>query len=65
MQCPDDLPLITVKLNAIDVNKAPGPNHPLLTILKMFPKLFEVPLAEIFNESFQTKKFTVTWKNIK
>jgi hypothetical protein len=65
MQCPDDLPLITVELNAINVNKAPGPNHPLLKILKMFPKLFEVPLAEIFNETFQTKKFTETWKKYK
>ena len=60
MQCPDDLPLISVEevareLNAINVNKAPGPNDPPLKILKMFSKLFAVPLAEIFNESFQTK----------
>ena len=70
MQCPDDLPLISVEevareLNAINVNKAPGPNDPPLKILKMFSKLFAVPLAEIFNESFQTKKFPVTWKKYK
>jgi hypothetical protein len=48
MQCPDDLPLISVEevareLNAINVNKAPGPNDPPLKILKMFSKLFAVP----------------------
>jgi hypothetical protein len=64
-----DLPLISVEevareLNAINVNKAPGSNDPLLKILKMFPKLFAVPLAEIFSESFQTKKFPETWKKI-
>jgi hypothetical protein len=31
----------------------------------MFPKLFAVPLAEIFNESFPTKKFPETWKKYK
>ena len=70
MQCPDDLPLISVEevtreLNAINVNKAPGPNDPPLKILKMFSKFFAVPLAEIFNESFQTKKFLETWKKYK
>ncbi len=70
MQCPDDLPLISVEevareLNAINVNKAPGPNDPPLKILKMFSKLFAVLPAEIFNKSFQTKKFPETWKKYK
>ena len=70
MQYPDDLPLISVEevtreLNVINVNKAPGPNDPPLKILKMFSKFFAVPLAEVFNESFQTKKFPETWKKYK
>ncbi len=70
MQCPDDLPLINVEevageLNTINVNKAPEPNDLPSKILRRFSKLFAVPLAEIFNESFQKKKFPETWKKYK
>ena len=70
LHCTENLPLITVdevqqELQKINVNKAPGPNDPLLKILKMFAKYFAVPLTEIFNESFQSKTFPKVSKNYK
>ena len=70
LHCAENLPLITVdevqqELQKINVNKAPGPNDPLLKILKTFAKYFAVPLTEIFNESFQSKTFPKVWKNYK
>ena len=70
LHCTENLPLITIdevqqELQKINVNKAPGPNDPLLKILKIFAKYFAVPLTEIFNESFQSKTFPKVWKNYK
>ena len=70
LHCTENLPLITVdevqqELQKINVNKAPGPNNPLLKILKIFAKYFAVPLTEIFNEPFQSKTFPKVWKNYK
>ena len=48
----------------MNVNKAPGPNDPILKILKNFAKYFAIPLTEILNESFQLKIFPKAWKNI-
>ena len=49
----------------INVKKAPGPNDPILKILKNFAKYFAIPLTEIFNESFQWKIFPKAWKEYK
>ena len=73
--CTENLPRITVdqaqqelqkqKLQKINVNKAPGPNDPILKILKNFAKYFAILLTEIFNESFQSKIFPKAWKKIR
>ena len=70
LHCTENLLRITVddvqqELQKINVIKAPGPNDPLLKILKIFPKYFAVPLTEIFNESFQSKTFPKVWKEYK
>ena len=70
LHCAENLPLITVdevqqEHQKINVNKAPGPNDPLLKILKTLAKNFAVPLTEIFSESFQSKTFPKVWKNYK
>ena len=41
----------------MNVNKAPGPNDPVLKILKEFAYVMAVPLTEIFNDSFREKYF--------
>ena len=48
--CTENLPRITVdqvqqELQKINVNKAPGPNDPILKILKNFAKHFAIPLT--------------------
>jgi hypothetical protein len=62
----------------ININNAPGPNDPVLKILKEFayvlavpPRLIEglllltvVPLTEIFNDWFRGKYFPKLWNNI-
>ena len=48
-----------------NVNKAPGPDNPILKILKNFVKYFAVPLTEIFDESLQSKIFPKAWKKYK
>ena len=45
------------ELQNMNVNKAPGPNDPILKILKNFAKYFAIPLIQILNESFQSKIF--------
>ena len=70
LHCTENLLRITVddvqqemqKMNGIE---APGPNDPLLKILKIFANYFAVPLTEIFNESFQSKTFPKVWKECK
>ena len=49
----------------INVNKAPGPNDPVLKILKDFAYVLAVPLPEIFNDSFREKFFPKMWKQYK
>ena len=66
----ENLPRITVddvqqELPKINVDKAPGPNDPLLKILKIIANYFAVPLTEIFNESFLSKNFPKVWKEYK
>ena len=46
----------------MNVNKAPGPNDPILKILKNFARYFAIPLTEILKESFQSKIFPKAWK---
>ena len=57
--CTENLPRITVDQVQQELQKlnAPGPNDPILKILKNFAKYFAIPLPEIFNESFQSKIF--------
>jgi hypothetical protein len=43
------------------INKAPGPNDPVLKILKEFAHV----LAEIFNDSFRGKYSPKIWKQYK
>ena len=67
--CTENLPRITVdqvqqELQKINVKKAPGPNDPILKILKNFAKYFAIPLTEIFNESFQSKIFPKACKKV-
>ena len=52
-------------MQKINVNKAPGPYHPFVRILKIFAEYFAVPVAEIFNKSFQLKNFLKAWKKYK
>ena len=39
-----------------------GPFDPCLKIIKLLAEYFAVPLAHIFNQSFQTMKFPEVWK---
>ena len=62
LQCPGNLPLISVeemreKLGKLDINKSPGSCDPYMRILKIFANNFASPLADIFNESFQMQTF--------
>ena len=64
--CIDNLLRITVdqvqqELQKINVNKAHGPNDPILKILKNFAKYFAIPLTKIFNEYFSQKLFLRYW----
>ena len=67
--CAENLPRITVDQVQQElqknVNKAPGPNDPILKILKNFANYFAIPLTEIFNISFQSKIFPKAWKKYK
>ena len=70
LQCSDSLPYVNVEhvqkqLMKINVNKAPGPNDPVLKILKDFAYVLAVPLTEIFNDSFREKYFPKMWKQYK
>ena len=63
----DVLPTVTVdsiarKLSPIQSNKAPGPNDPFLKVIKIFAQFFAIPLANIFNASFEQKVFPELWK---
>ena len=63
----DVLPTVTVdsvarKLSVIQSNKAPGPNDPFLKVIKIFAQFFAIPLANIFNASFEQKVFPELWK---
>ena len=49
----------------INVNKAPGPNDPVVKILKDFVYVLAVPLTEVFNDSFREKYFPKMWKQYK
>ena len=70
LECPDSLPSVSVEdvqkqLMKININKAPGPNDPVLKILKEFADVLAVPLTEIFNDSFRGKNFPKIWKQYK
>lgn len=70
LQCPENLPLFTVEevkdvLNGTNINKAPCPHDPFLKIVKIFANCFDIPLADIFRESFQLKTFPMIWKKYK
>ena len=67
LQCSDSLPYVNVEhvqkqLMKINVNKVPGPNDPVLKILKDFAYVLAFPLTEIFNDSFREKYFPKMWK---
>ena len=51
------------RLRQLKTNKTPGLNHPNFKILKKFADFFAIPLADIFNESFNSKRFPVIWKD--
>ena len=70
LQCPDSLLYVNVEyvqkqIMKINVNKAPGPNDPVLKILKEFAYVLAVPLTEIFNDLFREKYFPKMWKQYK
>ena len=46
----------------MDINISPGPCDPYMKILKIFANNFAIPLADIFNESFQMQIFPSDWK---
>lgn len=53
LQCPENLPQVSIEdggieLTKMNLNKAPGLNYPFIKILKMFANTFVVPLAEIY-----------------
>ena len=67
LQCQGSLPSVSVeevreKLEKIDINKSPVPCDPYMKILKIFANNFAIPLADIFNESFQMQTFPSDWK---
>ena len=51
------------RLREFKTNKTPGLNDPNVKILKTFADFLEIPLADIFNESFNSKRFPVIWKD--
>ena len=64
----ESLPAITKKsvankLRMLKPNKAPGLNDPNVKILKIFAEFFAIPLTDIFNESFKSKRFPTIWKD--
>ena len=66
----DSLPKVSVEdvqnhLMTININKAPGPNDPVLKILKEFACVLAVPLTEIFNDSFREMYFPKIWRHYK
>ncbi len=70
VECSDSLPKISVEdvqnqLMRIYINKAPGPNDPVLKILKEFACVLAVPLTEIFNDSFREMYFPKIWRKYK
>lgn len=54
---------VSNKLRKLKTNKAPGLNDPNVKILKTFADFFATPLADIFNESFKSKRFPTIWKD--
>jgi hypothetical protein len=62
LECPYSLPSVSVEdvrkqLMKININKAPGPNDPVLKILMEF--------AYVFTDSFRGKYFPKIWKQYK
>ena len=51
------------RLRELKTNKTPGLNDPDVKILKKFADCFAIPLADIFNESFNSKRFPVIWND--
>ena len=51
------------RLRELKSNKTCGLNDPNVKILKTFAEFFAIPLADIFNESFNSKRFPVIWKD--
>ena len=67
LPCPENLPSVSIEdvrieLTKLNISKSPGPNDPLMKILKMFTNSFAAPLAEIYNKSFRYKYFPEIWK---
>ena len=61
------LPIITTrsvenKLRNLETNKAIGPFDPHPNVLKIFANIFAIPLADIFNKSFETLSCPNNWK---
>ena len=70
VECSDSLPKVSVEdvqnqLMRININKAPGPNDPVLKILKELACVLAVPLTEIFNDSFREMYFPKIWRQYK
>ena len=53
---------VAVELSKLKIKKAPGLNNPNIKLLKTFATSFAVPLADIFNKSFEQKQFPTAWK---
>ena len=53
------------QLMKINVSKVPGPNDPVLKILKDFAYVLAIPLTEILNDLFTVKYFPKMWKQYK
>ena len=54
---------VAKRLKELKTNKSSGLNDPNVKILKTFADFFAIPLADIFNESFNSKCFPAIWKD--
>ena len=54
---------VAKRLKELKTNKSSGLNDPNVKILKTFADFFAIPLADIFNESFNAKCFPAIWKD--
>ncbi len=70
VECSDSLPKVSVEyvqnqLMRININKALGPNDPVLKNLKEFACVLAVPLTEILNDSFREMYCPKIWRQYK